>query len=352
MQANLRYFAISLFILLISLVSCQSSQNQANSHTKNITTLAPLSPFDNNTLDGLLVSVADQAVLLSDFQHAILTASNGQTQILANGKLVGGKMTTDQANQILQSVINQKVLQIKAQEVGIDVSDDELSGRINDFLRQQNYTEFDLEEQLKKVGKSMDEYRHEFKNEILKQELIGRVISPLVTVTDDEVNSFYLQQTGRIKQVTAVKLRSLMLNLPENYSSDPLKFAPVLQIQKALSEGKDFTELVKSYSMASNAIQTEGVLPSRPINELPLELKQKLTNLKINEVVGPFHIGNSLFFFQYLGAEFGSGSDLKANYSSWKNKLLNIKFEERLTEYLKNERAILRVNIRPFTITR
>ena len=350
MQAYLKLF-YSLSILFF-LASCQSSEDSTNSHPKNTTTLAPLSPFDNNTIDGLLVSVADQAILLSDFQHAILASSNGQTQILASGKLIGGTMTASQANQVLESLINQKVLQIKAQELGIDIGEDELSGRINDFLKQQNYTEFDLQEQLKKTGKTMDEYRHEFKNEVLKQELIGRVISPLVTVTDDEVNSFYLQQTGSIKQVTAVKLRSLMLNLPTNYSGDPLKFDPVIQIQKALSEGKDFSDLVKTYSMASNVAQTGGVLPSRSVNELPPELRQKLTHLKINDVVGPFHIGSSLFFFQYLGAEFGSGSDLKANYTSWKNKLSNIKFEERLTEYLKNERAILRVNLRPFTITR
>jgi len=336
--------------ILIFLVSCQSSQDSANSHPKNITTLAPLSPFDRNTVDGLLVSVADQAILLSDLQHAILATSNGQTQISANGKLTGGTMTAVQANQLLESIINQKVLQIKALELGIDVSDAELSARINDFLKQQNYTEFDLQEQLKKTGKTLEEYRAEFKNEVLKQELIGRVISPLITVTEDEVNSFYLQQTGSIKQVTAVKLRSLMLNLPENYIGDPLRYDAVVKVQKAVTEGKDFVALVKAYSMASNAIQTEGILPSHPVNELPTELKQKLAHLKVNDVVGPLHIGSSIFFFQYLGAEFGSGSDLKANYLSWKNKLLNIKFEERLTEYLKNERSILRVNIRPFTI--
>ncbi|MES2614708.1 MAG: peptidylprolyl isomerase, partial [Bdellovibrionota bacterium] len=152
--------------------------------------------------------------------------------------------------------------------------------------------------------------------------------------------------------VTAVKLRSLMLNLPENYTGDPLKFDSAVKIQKALAEGKDFVELVKSYSAASNASQTAGVLPPRSVGDLPTELRQKLANLKLNDVVGPLHIGRALFFFQYIGSEFGSGSDLKANYTSWKNKLLNIKYDERLTEYLKNERTILRVNMRPFHITR
>ncbi|MES2614707.1 MAG: SurA N-terminal domain-containing protein, partial [Bdellovibrionota bacterium] len=133
--------------------------------------------------------VGDQTILLSDFQHAILAASNGQTQILSSGVLVGGSMAPSQADQILQSIINQTVLQIKAVEVGTDISEAELSERISSFLKQQNYTDFDLQENLKKTGKTMEEYRREFKNEVLKQLLIGRVISPLVTVTEDEVNS-------------------------------------------------------------------------------------------------------------------------------------------------------------------
>lgn len=346
---------LKLFCLLSSLfaiASCQTNEGSSNTSSKNITTLAPLKPFSPNTIDGLLVSVSDQSILLSDFQQAILGASKGQTQILSTGKLVGGTLTPQQANQILQSIINQKVLQIKSTEMGIDVGDAELTGRISEFLKQQNFTEFDLDEQLKKSGKTKEEYRQEFKNEILKQELIGRVISPTVTVTNDEVNSFYLQQTGSIKQVTAVKLRSLMINLPENYKKDPFKYETALKIKAALSKNQDFTELVKMYSMASNAAQTGGILPSRPLAELPPELRDKLTGLKINDVTGPYLIGNSLFYFQYMGAEFGNGSDLKANFTTWKNKLLNIKFEERLSDYIKNERLILRVNQRPFTISR
>lgn len=143
-----------------------------------------------------------------------------------------------------------------------------------------------------------------------------------------------------------------MINVPENFADDSAKLTSVNQVQKSLAKGKDFLELVKKYSMAANAVETEGILPLRSVNELPPQLKEKIANLKINDVVGPLRIGNAVFFFQYLGAQFGSGSSLKANYTSWKNKLLNIKFEERLMGYLKNERSTLRVNMRPFTIQR
>ncbi len=342
----------SIFFILLFLTSCKTSSSSQNTNTKSETTLAPLQKFNENTIDGVLVSIGDRVILLSDFQHAIAAASAGQSQISSNGKLFGGTLSSQQAEQILESLINQKVLEVKSQELGLDISEEQLTERISEFLKQQNLTEFDLNEQLKKTGKEMVDYRHEFKNEILKQELISRVISPLVTVTQDEVNNYYLQQTGSLKQVTAVTLRSLVINLPDNFNGNYLEYSTVKKVNKLISQKNDFIELVKSYSMASNAVDTLGILPKKSINELPPIIREKLLNLNINDVIGPFQIGRSVFFFQYLSSEFGSNNDLKTNYNSWKNKLLNIKFEERLTDYLKTERSILRINLRPFIISR
>ena len=198
----------------------------------------------------------------------------------------------------------------------------------------------------------MEDYRDEFRNEILKNELISRAIRPLVTVTKDEVNNYYLQQTGTVKQVTSVKLRSLMLNIPLNYEGDPLKMPLAQKVQTGIDEGTDFMELVKKYSTESSVAQTLGILPARPVAQLPQQLRDRLTQLKIKDIVGPIKIANAVFYFQYLGAEFANESDLKTNYSSWKNKLLNLKFQERLTEYLKNARTTLKINRRPFRLFR
>jgi parvulin-like peptidyl-prolyl isomerase len=319
---------------------------------KDVTEPSPLTSLDENTVDGILVTVAGSPILLSDLQQAILNASNGQTHLLANGRLIGGNITAKQAEQIFQSLINEKVLQTKAAELGLDLTNEELTQRINGFIKQQGYTQANLEEQLKLNHKSMEDYRKEFKSEILKQEVIGKVISPLVSVTNDEVKAFYLQQTKNTKQISSVKLRSLMIVPPEGESKDPLHSKQVLAIENKIAKKENFISLVKQYSMAVNASKNEGLLPPRPIQELPPALAKQLSTLNINDVAGPFLLGNSVFFFQYLGAEFVNSSDMQMKFSEWKNKLLDIKFNERLGEYLKNERAKLKINARPFKIER
>jgi peptidyl-prolyl cis-trans isomerase SurA len=349
---KIEFFAT--LICSFTLISaCNTSGERVhNGNSQTITSLAPKMPFDSSTIDGVLATVTDQILLLSDLQHAIFVSSNGQTRLHSNGDLIGGTMTASQASQILESLINQKVLQIKATEMGFDVSEEELSQRIQEFLKQRGFSESDLNYQLTKSGKSMQEYRIEFKNEILKQQLIGRFISPLVNVSDDEVKNFFLQQSGNVKQVSTIKLRSLLIKVPENDQNDPLNSALVKSISKKIADKENFITLVKQYSMATDASKTEGILPPRPISELPAPIKNKLSNLNINQIIGPFAIGSSVFFFQYLGADFIANSDLQKNFGTWKARLQDIKFNERLSEFIKSERTKLKTNIRPFYFKR
>ena len=159
-------------LLLAGLVSCQTKTDVPAQSSVKIKTLQPLAPFDSNTMDGLLVSISDKVILLSDFQNAVLAASNGQTTLSKTGKLVGGTFSIEKANELLQSLINQKVIEIKASELGIEISDTELTSRIDEFLKRQSYTEADLETQLKNSGQSLKVYRENFRRELIRQEFL------------------------------------------------------------------------------------------------------------------------------------------------------------------------------------
>lgn len=143
-----------------------------------------------------------------------------------------------------------------------------------------------------------------------------------------------------------------MLNIPMNVGQNPLHATLVRTLQKKIEKKENFVSLVKQYSMAVGAAENEGVLPPRTLAELPPELAKELPHLNVNDVVGPFAIGNSVFFFQYIGAEFKEGADVQTNFATWKSKLLEIKFNERLGQYLQNEREKMKVDIRAFAMKR
>lgn len=344
---------LALLLLAGFVFSCRTTtevQTQGAAERSEI--LDRLPTFDDGVVDGVLATVGDQVILLSDFQRAVFLESKGQTKLLADGRLEGGALSAEQANQIFESIVNQKILQIKAKDLGFEVSEEELTQRIDEFLKQQGFAKSDLEQQLQNSGVSFEEYRKDFRNGILKQQVIGRVIVPLVSVSNDEVNGFYLQQTKQTKQIKSVNLRSLVIHIPENFRNTPLDFPLVKKVSSLIAEKKDFADLATEYSMSAEAKKTGGLLPSKSFQDLPPELRQKMANLTPGDVVGPISLAGSVFFFQYIGAEFSNDSDLKKNFNNWKNKLQEVKFGERFGEYLKNERAKLRVVTRDFSVSR
>lgn len=319
-------FAFNLLMLSVFCLSCQTVDKKTNSNTDDSEIYTEkLADFPPDTIDGVLVKVGTESILLSDLNQAQTLYPQVPEK------------------ELLSALIDEKIIEIKARDIGIELTDDELSRNINEFLQSQKLDEAMLLSELEKSGKTLGEYREEFKKEMIKQQLIGRVISPFVNVTTDEVNRFYLQQTKNVKQVEKVKLRSLVLHIPEDYSGDILQYETVQNVRAQIENKADFVGLVRQYSGSQDASSNLGLLPSKAITELPEEVRQKLTDLQINQVVGPIVLGHSVFFFEYLGAEFSAGSDLNTHYDEWKNKLLNIKFSEHLAEYLRKERSSIRI---------
>ncbi|NBX16002.1 MAG: hypothetical protein EBR09_01410 [Proteobacteria bacterium] len=306
------------------------------------------------TLDAVIVTVADEPVLLSELQQAVFQITNRTTKLNALGKLTGGTLSPKDAEMILEQLINQKILSLRTRELGLNLSEDELDSEIRGFLQQQNISEEKFQELLKAEGQSVDSHRDEFRKQVETQRFIGRVIRPLVSVTDDQVRGFYLQQTADREKSQLVRLRSLMIDIPSGLSSDELqsKRKHIEAIRRDIDTGRPFAELVQIYSEAKNALQTKGELPPKPLNELPEKLRDRIKGKTPPLVVGPIDLGTSVFFFEYLGTELGDQKEYERLKPQFEAKLLDIKFRERLDEYLRTERNKVKVNRRNIRFVR
>jgi parvulin-like peptidyl-prolyl isomerase len=328
-----------------SLALAQVSQSSA---------LSAETPFKDNTLDGILVTVGDDPILLSDLQRAVRATSNGETTLRPDGTLVGGALTPPDVIKIRDQIIDQKVLGLRVKEMGIDVGPEELDSEITALLKQRNYTREDFEKFLAQEGETEEAYREEFRNQLETQRFIGRVIKPLVGVTPDEVRNFYLQQARTTLSSQKVNLRSLVINLPADLpeSQRLAKQERINSIRKEVDSGAAFASLVKLYSESPDALKQEGLLPSRNVAELPKELQEKLGSAKPGQVVGPLALGSSVFFFEFLGFEMKDSTEFESQRPQWEGKLLDVKFQERLEEYIRAERTKVKIVERPFQIRR
>ncbi|NBW80397.1 hypothetical protein EBR21_01460 [bacterium] len=304
-----------------------------------------------NTLDAVIVTIADEPLLLSELQRAVNLASQHQTKLTPNGQLVGGSMSSTDADIIIEQLINQKILGIKTRELGLNLGEDELDSELKSFLQQQNISEDKFAELLRAEGETVESHREEFAKQIETQRFIGRVIRPLVSVTEDQIRGYYLQDREKSQ---LIKLRSLMIEIPARLSSDELqaKKRNIEAIRRDVDAGRPFVELVKMYSEDKDALKTQGDLPPRQLSSLPDKLQSRLKGKKPPVVVGPIEIGSAVFFFEYLGTELGDQKEYEKLKPQLEARLLDIKFRERLDDYLRGERAKFKINRRDFKISR
>lgn len=354
-------FSRTSFFLLATAVTAhaQSGKAPASAPAHEAAPLAPaqeplLSPFTEHTLDGVLATINDEVLLLSELQKAVLVTSQGQTQLQPTGRLAGGPLAPEQGEQLLEQLIDSRILHLRVGEMGMGVSEEELDQEIAQFLKQQNILESRFEEMLRAEGETRTSHREEFRNQMEMQRFIGRVIRPQVTVTEDELRGFVLQQTGAAAG-GKVRLKSLLIEMPSSLTEAQRqqKLQKVERVAKDISEGKDFETLVKLHSESSDAAKTGGALPPRAAKDLPQPLQERLAGAKPNDVIGPLTIGASVFFFQFLAQEAGSAETMnKAQLDQQREKLQEVKFQERLHETLRAERSKVRIVLRPFKFSK
>lgn len=329
-------------------VTSVTAQQPSTTPTANATPTINTAPstLKGTLFDGILVTVGDDIILLSDLQRAVRVASGGQTTLEPDGQLKGGSFGVSDAERLLEQLIDQRVLGLRVRELNINVSDEELEPEIAAFLKNQNLSQDTFMQMLKEEGETYENYRNEFRRQLETQRFVGRVIRPLVSVTEDELRNYYLQRSGSAERSQKVKLKSLMINTPAEHTDAQknTKSETVAKIKSEASSGTDFGTLVTKYSESPDAEKTGGTLPPRSPNELPPEVWNEVKDAKVNAILGPFTIGSAVFFFQYLGHDLNNLADFEKQKPQLENQLLEVKFQERLNEYLKAERGKVKIS--------
>jgi parvulin-like peptidyl-prolyl isomerase len=308
------------------------------------------------TTEAVIANVGGQILLLSDLQKAVIVASRGSASLSATGQIQGIGISPEEVADLYEKLIDQSVLDIKVKELGIEVTEDELDDEIDRFLQDRKISQETFIQMLQREGETEASHRNEFKRQLESQRFIGRVIRPLVSVTDEEVRSFFLSNKppapkpsndpsagrGQDKYI----LRSLLINAR---STDPQAKLKLNSIAKGLASGSAFKDMVKTYSEASDAQITEGLLDPRPLSALPTELRVVLQSSEPGTIIGPIEIGSSTFYFEFVSKEVAAQSKgtSEVNLDEWRQRLLETKFAERLNSYLKAERNKVRVVKRP-----
>ncbi len=192
-------------------------------------------------------------ISVSELDNEVNQAKRRMAQ---QGQMVKEADTAKLRGQILDRLIEQKLLYAQSKKEGIQISDKTIDEHIaklqarfpskeafDKALKQMNLTEADLKEKTRE-GMAI-------------QELINRDVAGKITISDDEVEKFYKSHPEFFKQPEQVKASHILIKsgAKDDHAKKDAAKKKIEDILKKVKNGEDFAELAKKYSEGPSSKQ-------------------------------------------------------------------------------------------------
>lgn len=257
---------ILLFIILFSFSNTLKSQLRKGS-----------------SFDKVVALVGKDLILQSDIDQnmAILLQSNPKLNF----------EDKELRTKVLDNLINEKLMVLKAYEDSIEVSDEEINQRWNEFLSGM-LRQYGSEKRVEDViGKPINRAKYEY-TDLIKQRLLVDKISQAkfsnVAVSRKEVEEFYETYKDSVKNVPPkLSLFHIVKNVKVSNDLKTQTYEKALKIRDSILNGSDFGDFAKRYSSDPGSASEGGNLGWFDKGKLFPEFEKAAMSLQKGEISMP-----------------------------------------------------------------
>lgn len=160
------------------------------------------------------------------------------------------KLVQDTRRTVLNRMVDQILIRQEAKRLGIVVKDDEVNGLIGEMLKKRNLTMDTFKALLTKDGLSLESYRDEAREHLMRTRLANREIRSKVMVTEQEIGEYYRQHRDEYEGRESVKLRQIVVLCPSTAAMEKKREAraEIELIMSKLKAGENFDLLAAKHS--------------------------------------------------------------------------------------------------------
>jgi peptidyl-prolyl cis-trans isomerase SurA len=240
----------------------------------------------------------------------------------------------------IQDLINKKLIMQKADELEIEVTDAAVGEEIDRFMKGRNLTKEQLNDALAEQGMTYDQYREDFKTQMIMNQFQGREIVPQVKISDRDVQLYYLRNSGSTAENVRLVLRQLQISLPADGVAS-VKEGKRNLVDKAYQElegGMPFEQVVKIYSDNDEARKTGGLMSSLYVKDLAPLFQGAVKDLDEGKYSKPIETPVGYFIFYVEKKEFSGSDEYKKQKPQLENALRQEEMGRLMTRWIEGQR--------------
>ena len=181
-----------------------------------------------------------------------------------------GDHTERMKEEVLDDMITEKIMYLRARELKLDVGPEELEKRINDIKKEygEGFPRIFAEEKL-----SFEQWKDELKKEMLFEKLVAVDVNARITVSDNEAEDYFKKNSDMFKTKPKVRVAQIVVR----------DLATAREALQQLRAGADFFEVAREKSIGPEAGRG-GDLGFITREVMPEPLDKTIFSLRVNRI--------------------------------------------------------------------
>ena len=166
-------------------------------------------------VDRIVAFVNNDIILQSDVDKALAPYLQ-QIKERQLSDIVSEQMMARAKKEILNDLINEKLITQKASEIGITVSENEINDALENMRKAMHASQEEFIKSLAGAGYTLDEYRQQIRNQILKSRLLSQEVKSRTVVTTEEIRKYYQDHKGTFPTGIRYHLKHILIVFPKD----------------------------------------------------------------------------------------------------------------------------------------
>lgn len=236
-------------------------------------------------VERVVAVVNDEIILETEMEQAAAPMYRGPDPDSAEGR----KQWEETKRKALDQMIDGKLVQQQATELKLAVTPEEVDRAIQQVKEQNHLDDATFKQALEQQGFTVEGYRKTLKKQILELKVVNTAVRSRVTVSDDEVKTYYKQNEKLVAGDRQSHLRQILVTVPDRASDADVeaKKRVATKVMELARGGTSFAELAKQYSDDDGTKASGGDLGWVGKGVLVDALDEAMAQMEPGDVRGP-----------------------------------------------------------------
>jgi peptidyl-prolyl cis-trans isomerase SurA len=238
--------------------------------------------FSEAVVDRVVAVVNQEIITLSEVEK---WSNPLKDEIVAKDRLEKQEQMEKLYRQVLEKLIEEKLVDQEVKKIGIKVSTKEIEATLEEVKRRNGATQEDLEKALTNEGLTIETYKKQIEKGLQRQKLIHWSVKIETKVGDEELKDFYKKNIDHYPTNETYRPGHILFIIPKEATPEAVREIreKAQKVLEKIKGGEDFGEMALHYSEDASS-KNRGDLGYLKRGELVPAFEREALRLKVGEV--------------------------------------------------------------------